>query len=332
MKIEKLPSGSYRVRKMYKGNNYALVFDHKPTPKEVTIKLAEKMETQETTETRKTGSFGDAIDSYIKDRKNVLSPSTAKSYKDLKNAYSKDFLNKNVYDITQDDIQKETNRYAEKHAPKTVRNFHGLISTVMGYKRPSFKINTTLPEKEDKEAVIPETDDVSKILDYVKGTEYYVPIYLGCHGLRRSEIIALTMEDLEGNVLTIKKGRVINPDNEYVAKTTKSFSGYRKLVIANELADAIREKGYIYKGHPGNILRTLHRTQDRLGLERCKLHELRHFYVSFAHDLGMSDANIIYSIGHKSDAIMKRIYRHKMREAEAQTLVAEAINFSKKDS
>ena len=34
MKIEKLPSGSYRIRKTYKGKTYAVIFDHKPTQKE----------------------------------------------------------------------------------------------------------------------------------------------------------------------------------------------------------------------------------------------------------------------------------------------------------
>ena len=31
MKIEKLPSGSYRIRKMYKGQMYTVVFNEKPT-------------------------------------------------------------------------------------------------------------------------------------------------------------------------------------------------------------------------------------------------------------------------------------------------------------
>ena len=34
MKIEKLPSGSYRIRKTYKGQVYTVVFDSKPTQKE----------------------------------------------------------------------------------------------------------------------------------------------------------------------------------------------------------------------------------------------------------------------------------------------------------
>lgn len=34
MKIEKLPSGSYRIRKMYKGQTYTVITDYKPTQKE----------------------------------------------------------------------------------------------------------------------------------------------------------------------------------------------------------------------------------------------------------------------------------------------------------
>lgn len=44
MKIEKLPSGSYRVRKMYKGKMYTVIFEGKPTQKEAMLKMAEKLE------------------------------------------------------------------------------------------------------------------------------------------------------------------------------------------------------------------------------------------------------------------------------------------------
>ena len=38
MKIEKLPSGSYRIRKMYKGQMYTVVFNEKPTREFDTLK------------------------------------------------------------------------------------------------------------------------------------------------------------------------------------------------------------------------------------------------------------------------------------------------------
>ena len=43
MKIEKRASGSYRVRKMYKGQMYTVSFDHKPTQKEAMLAMAEEL-------------------------------------------------------------------------------------------------------------------------------------------------------------------------------------------------------------------------------------------------------------------------------------------------
>lgn len=44
MKIEKLPSGSYRIRKMYKGKTYAVITDYKPTQKEAITLMAAELE------------------------------------------------------------------------------------------------------------------------------------------------------------------------------------------------------------------------------------------------------------------------------------------------
>ena len=44
MKIEKLPSGSYRIRKMYKGQMYTVVFDEKPTQKEAMQAMAAELD------------------------------------------------------------------------------------------------------------------------------------------------------------------------------------------------------------------------------------------------------------------------------------------------
>ena len=43
MKIEKLPSGSYRIRKTYKGQAYTVVFDSKPTQKEAMLAMADEL-------------------------------------------------------------------------------------------------------------------------------------------------------------------------------------------------------------------------------------------------------------------------------------------------
>lgn len=44
MKLEKLPSGSYRIRKMYKGKMYTVTFEGKPTQKEAMLAMAAELE------------------------------------------------------------------------------------------------------------------------------------------------------------------------------------------------------------------------------------------------------------------------------------------------
>lgn len=324
MKIEKLPSGSYRVRQMYKGHRYALVFDHKPTQKEINIQMSEKMQEVDSVG-KKPLSFDRALSEYIEMKSNVLSPATIRGYKQLKGMYSSGFLNTNIYDINQEIIQAEVNRYALNHSPKSVRNFSGLITAVMSIKRPSLNIRTTLPQRVDNEAKIPTHDDVIKVIKELEGTEYHIAVQLACLGLRRSEIVALTLDDLDGNILSIDKAKVLNDKNEIVTKTTKTVSSTRKIYIPDELVKEIQNTGYIYKGYPNCIIRALHRAQDKVGVPRCKFHELRHYYVSYAHDKGMSDADIIKSIGHKTDAVMKRVYRHAMNEEEEQKRIAMSI-------
>lgn len=76
------------------------------------------------------------------------------------------------------DIQREINSLSVGRSPKTVRNFHGFISSTLGTFRPDMKnFYTTLPKRVKKEPYIPSDDDVRKILEHAKGTEFEIPIY-----------------------------------------------------------------------------------------------------------------------------------------------------------
>lgn len=144
--------------------------------------------------------------------------------------------------------------------------------------------------------------------------------------MRRGEILALSLDDLDGDCLTIDKAKVISLDGGYEIKNLpKTISSVRKIYIPDKLADEIREKGYIYKGSPGQILKALHRAQDRLGIPRSRFHDLRHYFVSYAHSLGWADADIIAITGHKTDEIAKRVYRHSMADRNDKKNLANMI-------
>lgn len=257
MKIEKLPSGSYRIRKMYRGKMYAVTFEHKPTQKEAMQAMAAELDKVQEKYTSMT--FKTACEKYIESKRNVLSPSTITGYNATIRQISDPFLKKNIHDIIALDVQIEINHMAEKCSPKTVRNYHGFISAVLGTFCPNLKICTTLPQKLKNEPYIPSDDDVKRILECAKGTEYEIPLILACYGMRRSEICALTLADLTGDTLTINKAKVINENREWVIKTTKTTASTREIIIPMDIADKIREKGYIYNRYPSCITKYLER-------------------------------------------------------------------------
>lgn len=314
MKIEKLPSGSYRIRKMYKGKVYTVTFDGKPTQKEAIKAMADELEKVQSK--HKSMTFQAAAEEYIDLKRNVLSPSTIRGYHGIIKQISKKFLEKNIHDITALDIQSEINRMAKKHSPKTVRNHHGFISAVLGMFCPNLKINTTLPQKVKNEPYIPSDGDIRKILDYSRGTMFEIPIILACYGMRRSEICALTLDDIEGDIIKINKAMVQDENKNWIIKTTKTTASTREIIIPEDVTRKIKEQGYVYKGHPNSITCFLFKSQDALGLPRFSLHKLRHYFASQMSALGIPEADILKFGGWETDHIMKSVYRHSTMDRD----------------
>lgn len=313
MKIEKLPSGSYRVRKMYKGKTYSITFDEKPTQKNAMLAMAKELEKVQGNQ-HQALTFKVAAEKYIESKRNVLSPTTIRGYNSAMKTISKKFQDININDITALDIQTEINRLAKDRTPKTVRNYHGFISAVLGTFNPNLKISTTLPQKVKNEPYIPSDEEVKKILECSKDTEYEIPIILACYGLRRSEICALTLDDLDGDVIRINKAKVMNEDARWIEKSTKTTSSTREIVIPMEIADKIREKGYIYKGYPNSITVYLGKLEKKLGMPHFSLHKLRHYFASKMSALNVPEADIMRMGGWETDYVMKGVYRHAMED------------------
>lgn len=327
MTIEKLPSGSYRIRQMVNGKRFSITVDHKPTKKEAEMLLYEKANFNNT-EKEKGKSFFDCAYDYTEIKQNVLSVTTVKAYKSLlRNAFSDQFLKKDINAITMEDIQIEINTYAANHSPKTVRNMNGFISAVFAIYKPTMDISTTLPQKVKNEAYIPSDEDIRRIFEYAKDTEYEIGLKLCAMGLRRSEMCALTVDDLDGNMLTINKALVLDENNHWVIKTTKTTESTRQIYLSDDLANDIRSRGYIFNGYPNAIYKYLQATQNKLGIPNFSLHKLRHYFASSAHTLGIPDVYIMQAGGWKTDGVLKQVYRHALsdKNVEMQKRIADQM-------
>lgn len=316
MKLEQLPSGSYRAQKMYKGKRYRITFDHKPTEKELTIAFAEVMQEN----TKINGTFEKYANEYIENRKGVTSPATIRTYNTKLKQLSDDFKRINIYDITSETVQREISLFAKDHAPKTTKTLYGFVSSVLASYRPNLKLRVKLPQAIVKTEYEPSEEDVKRILNHVKGTRYSIPFQLAVLGCRRAEICALDMDDLTGNELRIHRSKVYLNGEWITKETPKTDASNRTLYLPDALAREIKENGCIYDGYPAALLKAINSAQKKLGIERFKFHSLRSYFASYAHSMGIPDQDIMSIGGWQTDSVMKRIYRKSMEESKKRSM------------
>ena len=309
---------------MINGQRITKTFDHKPTQKEIAVALASEIDNI----APKT-AFVSCARKCIERKDSVLSPATIKNYYEyIDSVIPKWFLNLKMNEITQVDIQTLINDYAKDHKPKTVHNLHGFVSSVIRMYRPNMVIHTALPQKQKYTPYVPSTDEVKAILEASEHSQYHIPFQLGVLGMRRGEVCALTMDDVKGNIVTITKALTYSKDKGWFVKPMpKTEESNREIFIPNTLVEEIQSTGYIYDGFPNMLLKALHRYQKKLGIQSFRFHDLRHFYASYAHSMGMSDADIMKSGGWRSSHVMKNVYRHAMKETlqENQAFIANGI-------
>lgn len=322
MNITKLPSGSYRIRQMVGGKTYSVTVDHRPTQIE-----AMKIISDATAHVKKPQDLTvvKACEAYIEAKKDIVSPSTIRGYKSLIRVISDGFGGMRINAVTGASFQTEVNRYAKGRKPKTVKNYAAFLTAVFSFF--DLGLHTpTLPMAVKPKRYFPTAEDVNRILAEVKGTDLEVFFRLAVFGLRRSEICALTVDDLSGNVLTINKALVTDGENHNVVKSTKTTESAGTIKIDDDLADLIRKQGYIWKGHIATPYKNLQRIQYKLGIPRFPLHTFRHFMASYLHYQGVPDKQI-QAIGRwKTDHVMKTVYQHEMEMEKAKDKVADILS------
>lgn len=321
MTIEKLPSGHYRITQKSNGKRYRMTIDHKPTPAEaaqiVSAMVCKSVPSADMT-------FKEAAETYIESRINVISPATERGYRSMLRSIPDIFKGNRLRRIERQDVQRLINEYSAGHSPKSARNLSGFVSAVLKYHGTHLD-PVTLPQKEKKSIYIPTEDDVKAIFAEVKGSEYEIPFMLTALGLRRSEICAVLASDLDGNTLHIEKAKV-QAEKGLVVKGTKTTESNRYVILPEYIADKIREKGCAYSGHPNNLDKVWNKMLGRIGLPRFPMHKMRHFFASYMHSLGYSDASIQEMGGWKTDSVMKAVYRHAMSLDEAKQSAANDIS------
>ena len=308
----KLPSGMWAVRPYADGERAFFTAKTRTDVKLLEAEwLAGKRARQVTDLTLIT-----AIKEYIDNCSATLSPSTVYGYMIIYHRLeSYDIGLKRIDRITGPELQRLANTLAKKYSPKTVRNTMGLVTATCKYFSVSVPDRINLPQQEQKKYNVPTNAEINTMLEAFAGTDMETATMLAAFaGLRRSEIAALTSDDIDHKrkCLYIHAAVVLDKDNNLVKKTTKTQSSTRTVILPNLVYEHIKDKqGPLCNMTPKQISNAWDRIRRKHGIG-ARFHDLRHYSASLSHAVGVRDQYIMSRHGWKTDYALKSIYRNEL--------------------
>ena len=318
MKAKKLPSGNWRV----------LVYDYTDAAgkrhyksftdpdKNVAMFMANDYLSHhrgEAVATYADLTLKQAAERYVDSKEGVLSPSTVKEYRRIiKNDFER-LMPMKLSKITPELVQVAISELSLRVAPKTARNRHGFLHSVISTYRPDFQFQTRLPQMVDADCVIPITAEVQLLLS-VSNEFLRVPVLLASQGsLRRSEICALTPDDFTDLGVRVNKAAVEDELGNVVIKPPKTKAGDRFCPLpAGVIAEARAWKHFGIK--PNALSGYFYRARNKVDIPPFPFHKLRHYWASELHAQGVPDQYICEAGGWETPEMLQRIYQHALRD------------------
>lgn len=291
-------------------------------------------------------SVREVMTAYTDAKEKVLSPSTVNSYRQILRTGIDEIALHYVGDLTPAIVQAWINNLYGRTSAKYVRNASSLFGAALKfYSGPSFKV--TLPQPEVFTPHVPDDGEVQTLIRYITETtrdgtrrdmrprkELYAAVLLSAFGsLRRGEICALMPSDFDMDAHTVRvtKDIVKDSDGFWITKPMPKTDSSNRVVdlpafVCEEIAamESFQNGfGCIIKGTPDQISNRFRRAIRFSGVTPFRFHDLRHYYVSIAHALGIPDAYVMEMGGWKTETTMKRVYRATLadrRKAERDRL------------
>ncbi len=180
-------------------------------------------------------------------------------------------------------------------------------------------------------------EDVSKLVDAMRGTSYYLFYYtLLLTGLRRSELLALKWKDMDLELACIYVAHSLHRlnDGSIIIKEPKTSRNRRPVDLPPSLAILLRrhkverQAEHIMMGrpladddfvfshadgtplNPNTVSHTFSKIVVRAGLPYMRLHDLRHIHATMMLKAGIHPRIVQERLGHSSIATTLDIYSH----------------------
>lgn len=267
-------------------------------------------------------TISQAIDAYIAERSNTLSPSTVRGYRIIQRTRFQSTMPRVLSRISPSEWRGIVNDELGIVSRKTVKNAWAFIKSVLSAQGIDVDnaVKVSQPRKK-RDANWLEPDEIKKFVAAAANDPLCVPMLLALMSMRISEIDALRWENIDphADFIHTTGARIRNENNEYVLKAEqKNLESDRNVpLLIPELRAAIlrdwKPEGKVLSVCQTTLRCAVERTCARAGVRRVTVHQLRHSFASLSAHLRIP-AEISMEIGGwNNDKIMKEIYTHIAR-------------------
>ncbi|HVA86167.1 MAG TPA: site-specific integrase [Candidatus Saccharimonadales bacterium] len=158
-------------------------------------------------------------------------------------------------------------------------------------------------------------------------------------GMREAELLGLAWDDLDLDAGRLKvEMQLVRQDGRWVRVPPKTKAGSRSIALAPDVVEALREHqrrmalerqpdwaffGLVFVTTGGQplygwqVLHQLYAHEERLGLPRVPVHDLRHTGASLMLEAGLSLEDVKATLGHSSIRVTSDVYSHR-QESQRQ--------------
>ena len=290
---KKTPSGKWRIQLRAEGESVT-----EDTPA-LAVAKARAIRAGFIEQKKKTGaklSLGDAIDKYIDDNSNILSPSTKRGYGTIRRNRFQAYMDVDIKTFT--DWQAMVNDEVSQYAPKTIKNSWALVSPVLKANNiPVPEIH--MPKKKKRKVLRPFLSflQIPKFCEIIYGEPCELGALLALSSLRRSELCAITANHIseDGKVIHVSGAIVPDETHKFVHKDDNKteMSERRVPVFIPRLRELLLQVDrssdeFLVHWNPDALTKRINVLCSRAGLPRVGLQGLRRTFASLGHHLGLT--------------------------------------------
>lgn len=351
-KARKLPSGSWFIQLRLCGKSYSITeATERACVQKAQLIKAEHIAGKDTRAMdRSLNTLDKLLAHYINAKKAVLSPSTVRGYEAIRRTRFLAYKDRDPEKINWQRLVSDESRLC---GPKTLKNAWALVAAALQFSG-SEKPSVTLPQVVSDDHPYLEAEQIPDFLEAILDKPCELAALLGLHGLRRSEMFALTWDDVEIprhaeqleesapnaslGFLHVRGSMVHDENGKLIRKKENKNRSSRRTVpimiprLAELLTGANGDKfSPILTGHPNSVYKQINSICQLAGLPLIGVHGLRHSFASLAHSLGVPEAECMALGGWNDPQTMRKIYTHldaaaRLKSANAMTAFYQNAN------